>query len=79
MTSARPTAASAAATAIEKMTKITPVAGAGEAPYRQNAMKFKFAAFSINSIPSRTRMVLLRDSAPISPTQNSALENKRQS
>src|SRR2546423_7351009 len=79
MTSASPTAASAAAIAMEKMATMTPV-GFGEAgPNRQNAMKFRFAAASISSIPMRMKIACLRLSAASNPIENSAAETTRQS
>ena len=56
MTIARPTAASAAEIAMEKIAIITPVGGCGGGAKRQNAMKFKFAAASIISIPIRMKI-----------------------
>src|SRR5215469_5081715 len=79
MINASPTAASAAATPIENSANITPVKASGFGPYLQNAIKFKFAAFSINSIPTSTRIAFRRVSAPANPTENSSAEISRHS
>ena len=63
MTNASPTAASAAAIAMEKMATITPVGGCGCGAKRQNAMKFRFAAASIISMPMRMKIACRRLSA----------------
>ena len=77
MISARPTAASAAATPIEKITNITPARACGFGPNRQKAMKFRLAAFSINSMPINTMMELRRVNAPARPMENSIAERIR--
>src|ERR1041385_1815199 len=79
MTSARPTAASAAAIAIEKIATITPVGFCDGDPKRQKAMKFRFAAASMSSIPIRMKIACLRLNAASKPTENSAAEMMRQS
>ena len=56
MTNASPTAASAAAMAIEKIAIITPVGWCGSGLKRQNAIKFKFAAASIISMPIKMKI-----------------------
>src|ERR1041385_6970044 len=70
MMSARPTAASAAATPIEKITNRIPVSASGCSLKRQNAMKFRFAALSMSSMPMRTMMALRRVNAPARPMLN---------
>src|SRR5450432_4136001 len=77
MTSARPTAASAAAIAIEKIATITPVICCGSGPKRQHATKFRFAAASINSMPIKMKIACRRLNAASSPVQNSAAETAR--
>src|SRR6266498_318576 len=79
MTSARPTAASAAAIAMEKIAIITPVGWCGSRLKRQNAMKFKFAAASIISMPIKMKMAWRRLKAASSPMQNSAVDTMRKS
>src|ERR1700728_2382063 len=69
--SASPTAASAAATAMEKIPKIIPVdTPLVCGPKRQKATKLRLAAFNISSMPTSTRMVFLRVNAPARPTAN---------
>ena len=77
MTIARPTAASAAAIAIEKMATITPIGCEAGGLNRQNAMKLMFAAASIISIPIKMKIACRRLSAARSPTQNNADEITR--
>ena len=77
MIRAKPTDASAAATAMEKMTNMTPVSASGCSLKRQNAMKLMFAAFSISSIPSKTMMALRRVKAPAKPIENKSAEKRR--
>src|SRR6185437_13545200 len=79
MTIARPTAASAAEMAIEKIAIITPVDGCGGGAKRQNAMKFKFAAASIISIPIRIKIACLRLNAASRPMENRAADTIRNS
>ena len=79
MTIARPTAASAAEIAIEKITIITPVGGCGAGAKRQNAIKFKFAAASIISIPIRMKIACRRLNAARRPMENSAADTMRKS
>src|ERR1035441_3431267 len=78
MMSARPTAASAPAIAMEKSTKIKPVSASGCGPKRQKAIKFRFAAFSIISMPMRTRMACRRVTAPAKPMAKRKAEMRRQ-
>src|SRR6185295_5337922 len=66
----RPMAASAAATTIMKTVKIWPASAFGLlvcSRYRENAMKFRFAAFRINSIDMKITMMLRRVSTPATP------------
>ena len=77
MTIARPTAASAAEIAMEKIVMITPVDGCGGGAKCQNAMKFKFAAASINSMPMRIKIACRRLSAATRPMENNAAEAMR--
>src|SRR4029453_15437743 len=77
MTNARPTAASAAAMAIEKIATITPVGWCGSGLNRQNAMKFMFAAASIISMPIKMKMAWRRLSAASKPMQKSAADTMR--
>src|SRR6266550_3215828 len=77
MTNARPTAASAAAMAMEKIAIITPVGWCDSGLKRQNAMKFKFAAASIISMPIKIKMAWLRLKAASNPMQNSAADTMR--
>src|SRR6266496_2649507 len=72
MMSASPTAASAAAMAMENTTNITPRSASGFGPNRQKAMKFRFAALSISSMPTSTRIALRRVSAPARPMLKSS-------
>ena len=74
MTNASPTAASAAAIAIEKIATMTPMGGCGCGLKRQNATKFKFAAASIISIPIKIKMAWRRLSAASNPMEKSAAE-----
>ena len=67
----------AAATAMEKMANITPCSASGFALYLQKAMKFRFAALSINSTPMSTTMALRRVNTPARPMQNSSAETSR--
>src|SRR5271156_4790857 len=75
--SASPTAASAAATPMEKSPKIIPVEAPVCGPRRQKATKLRLAAFNISSMPTSTRMVFLRVSAPARPTANSMEETSK--
>src|SRR5262252_847910 len=77
MTIARPTAASAAEIAMEKIAIITPVEGCGGGAKCQNAMKFKFAAASIISMPIRMKMAWRRLRAASKPIENNAAETMR--
>src|SRR5258705_8500551 len=77
MMSARPTAASAAATPIEKMTNMMPINASGCGPYRQNAMKFRLAALSMSSMPISTRMAFRRVKAPARPMAKRSEERMR--
>src|SRR5207248_4543025 len=77
MTSASPTAASAAAIAMEKIATITPVGCAGSGLKRQKATKFMFAAASISSIPIRMKIAWRRLSAASKPMQNKAADKTR--
>jgi len=77
MTIARPTAASAAEMAMEKIAIITPVDGCGGGAKRQNAMKFKFAAASIISIQIRMKIACRRLNAASRPMENRAAETIR--
>src|SRR5215831_1419740 len=77
MTIARPTAASAAEMAMEKIAIITPVGGCGGGAKRQNAMKFKFAAASIISIPIRMKIACRLLNAASSPMENRAADTMR--
>src|SRR5688572_24007787 len=77
MMSARPTAASAAATPIEKITNMIPVSASGCSLKRQNAMKFRFAALSISSMPMSTMMALRRVNAPARPMLKSMALKRR--
>src|SRR6266487_6404415 len=79
MTSASPTAASAAAIAIEKIATITPMGDCGCGLKRQNAMKFRFAAASIISIPIRMKMAWRRLSTANRPMENNVAETIRKS
>src|SRR6266436_5597196 len=79
MTNASPTAASAAAIAIEKIATMTPMGGFGCGLKRQNATKFKFAAASIISMPIKMKMAWRRLSAASSPIEKSAAEIVRKS
>src|SRR5437588_1479030 len=79
MTSARPTAASAAAMAMAKIAIITPVGSCGSGLKRQNAMKFKFAAASIISMPIKIKMAWRRLKAASNPMQNRAADTMRKS
>lgn len=64
---ARPTAASAAATAITKNTNICPT----EFPIKdEKVTKLKFAELSINSIDIKTMIAFLLVSTPATPTTN---------
>ncbi len=65
------------ATPIEKSPKIMPVDPAAWGPKRQKATKLRLAAFNISSMPTSTRMVLLRVSAPARPTANSMEETSK--
>jgi hypothetical protein len=66
---ARPTAASAAATAITKNTNSCPI----ELPrYDENVIRVKFAELSINSIDIKTIMAFLLIKTPITPVVKSA-------
>src|SRR4051794_16835451 len=79
MTRARPTAASAAAMAIEKMATITPVGFCGSGPKRQKATKFRFAAANIISMPIKMKMACRRLRAASKPMENKAAEMMRTS
>src|SRR5438552_3244353 len=68
---ARPTATSAAATAITKNTMAWP----STLPWRRpNATSARFAAFSISSIDMKITSGLRRTTTPITPIENSAAE-----
>src|ERR1700693_1455305 len=75
--SASPTAASAAATPMEKSPKIIPVETPVWGPKRQKATKLRLAAFNISSMPTSTRMVFRRVNAPARPTANSMEETSK--
>src|SRR5689334_22768768 len=77
MMSARPTAASAAATPMEKITNRMPVNTSGCSLKRQNAMKFRFAALSMSSMPMSTMMALRRVNAPARPMAKIMAESRR--
>src|SRR5262245_27970766 len=62
---------------IEKITNMMPVSASGCSLNRQNAMKFRFAAFNISSIPMSTMIALRRVNAPASPMPNSSVERTR--
>src|SRR6266568_5247800 len=79
MTNARPTAASAAAMAMAKIAIITPAGWRGSGLKRQNAIKFKFAAASIISMPIKIKMAWRRLKAASNPMQNSAADTMRKS
>src|SRR5437868_14943320 len=79
MTKARPTAASAAAMAMEKIATRTPVGGCGCGPKRQKAMKFKFAAASISSMPIKMKIAWRRLRAASRPIEKRAVETIRNS
>src|SRR5437868_12922447 len=79
MTKAKPTAASAAAIAMEKIATMTPVGCCGLGPNRQKAMKFRLAAASIISIPIKMKMAWRRLRAATRPMENSADEIVRKS
>src|SRR6266404_1126078 len=79
MTKARPTAASAAAIAMEKIATMTPVGCCGSEPKRQKATKFRLAAASIISMPIRMKMAWRRLSAAMRPMLNNAAEMMRKS
>ncbi len=71
---ARPTAASAAATAITKKTNNCPI----ELPRKEeNVIKVKFAEFNINSIHIKTIMAFLLINTPATPVMKSAALNIR--
>ena len=70
-------AASAAAMPIEKITNMIPVSASGCSLKRQNAMKFKFAALSMSSMPMSTMMALRRVNAPARPMAKSMAERRR--
>src|SRR6266545_5284557 len=70
---ARPTAASAAATAITKNTNTCP-----PTPSRcANAMKVRFTALSISSTHMKITMALRRTSTPATPSVNKTAEMAR--
>ena len=77
MTNASPTAASAAAIAIEKIAIITPMGDCGCGLKRQKATKFKLAAANIISMPMRMKIACRRLSAASSPMENKAVETTR--
>src|SRR3981189_1591170 len=79
MTNASPTAASAAAIAMEKIATMTPMGGRGCELKRQKATKFKFAAASIISMPIRMKIACRRLSAASNPMEKSAAEIVRKS
>ena len=74
---ARPTAASAAATAIEKIANRMPTRSDGFSENRQKVMKFRFAAPSINSIPMRIMIEFERESTAARPKANRIAEMAR--
>ena len=74
---ARPTAASAAATAMEKMTKRIPERSEGFAENRQKARKLRLAAPSMSSMPMRIMMAFDRERAAASPNAKRTAEMER--
>ena len=70
---AKPTATSAAATAMMKNTKTCPL---GSERYDEKAAKSKFTALSINSTHIKMTMALRRVSTPIMPMTNNAEAKK---
>ncbi|MNC97702.1 hypothetical protein D3C83_154440 [compost metagenome] len=74
MISARPTAASAAATVITKKVMIWP---STSPRYRPNATKLRLTAFSMISIDSRIVIRLRRRNTPAVPIANRSAETIR--
>jgi hypothetical protein len=68
----RPTAASAAATAITNTTKTWPIAFWSSF---ENATRLMFTAFRISSIDMKMMMMLRRTITPMTPIMNSAADN----
>ena len=66
-----------AAMAMENTANIRPVIVSGFSLKRQKAMKFRFAALSMSSMPIRTRMALRRVSAPARPMLKSSALSRR--
>src|SRR4029077_14660546 len=64
---------------MEKIAIITPVGGCGGGAKRQNAIKFKFAAASIISMPIRMKIASRRLNAASKPRENRAAETMRTS
>jgi hypothetical protein len=64
---------------MEKIAIITPVGGCGGGAKRQNAIKFKFAAASIISIPIRIKIACRRLNAASRPMENNTAETMRKS
>jgi hypothetical protein len=56
--------------AIEKIAIITPIGGCDCGPNRQNAIKLRFAAANIISIPIRMKMAWRRLKAASRPAEN---------
>jgi len=73
---AKPTAASAAATTIMKITKTCPVSRSGTI-YREKATIAILTALSIISIDIRITMALRLARAPYSPIENRMADNIR--
>jgi len=73
---AKPTAASAAATTIMKITKTCPVSNSGTI-YREKATIAILTALSIISIDIRITMALRLARAPYSPIENRMADNIR--
>ncbi len=70
---AKPTATSAAATAIMKKTKICPD---GSDLYDENAANRRFTELSINSTDMKIMMALRRVNTPMIPIQKRAVLNQ---
>jgi hypothetical protein len=62
---------------MEKSANMAPVNAAGAGPYLQNAIKFRFAALSISSIPIRTRIALRRINTPARPMEKRSEDKSR--
>src|SRR5512138_2262247 len=76
ITSARPTATSAAATAKTMIAKTCPAIWV-TFPYRQKAARLMFTELSINSMPSRIATAFRRESTPNNPILKSAAAKMR--